>query len=102
MDGRQTLPWDYFGVARHPCTIAKVSPNLVTIELFHDRFYRMLVDARRTTGLYSICILPVVMPIRRRRTLIVVGIAAILLLALILVVPALINVDRYRSQVISY
>ncbi len=42
------------------------------------------------------------MPIRRRTTLIVVGIAAILLLALIFVVPALIHVDRYRSQVISY
>src|SRR6202790_3068756 len=42
------------------------------------------------------------MPIRRRTTLIVVGIAAILLLALIFVVPALINVDRYRPQVISY
>jgi hypothetical protein len=25
--------------------IAKVSPNLVTIELFSDRFYSMLVDA---------------------------------------------------------
>src|ERR1700680_5150284 len=42
------------------------------------------------------------MLIRRRTTLIVVGIAAILLLALIFVVPALIQVDRYRSQVISY
>jgi uncharacterized protein involved in outer membrane biogenesis len=42
------------------------------------------------------------MPIRRGTTLIVVGIAAILSLALILVVPALLNVDRYRSQVISY
>ena len=42
------------------------------------------------------------MPIRRRTTLIVVGIAAILLLALIFVIPALIHVDRYRSQVISY
>jgi uncharacterized protein involved in outer membrane biogenesis len=42
------------------------------------------------------------MPIRRRTTLIVAGIAAILLLALIFVVPALIHVDRYRSQVISY
>ena len=31
--------------ARHPCTIAKVSPNLVTIELFSDRFYNMLVAA---------------------------------------------------------
>src|ERR1700752_4302076 len=42
------------------------------------------------------------MIIRRRTTLIVVGIAAILMLALIFVVPALINVDRYRPQVISY
>ena len=42
------------------------------------------------------------MPIRRGTTLIVVGIAAIFLLALIFVVPALINVDRYRSHVISY
>ena len=42
------------------------------------------------------------MIIRRRTTLIVVGIAAILSLALIFVVPALINVDRYRSQLISY
>jgi uncharacterized protein involved in outer membrane biogenesis len=42
------------------------------------------------------------MIIRRGITLIVVGIAAILLLALMFVVPALINVDRYRSQVISY
>jgi uncharacterized protein involved in outer membrane biogenesis len=62
----------------------------------------MLVDASRTTGLYSICILKVVMPIRRGTTLIVVGIAATLLLALIFVVPALINVDRYRPQLISY
>jgi len=42
------------------------------------------------------------MIIRRRTTLIVVGIAAVLLLALIFVVPALIDVDRYRSQVTSY
>jgi uncharacterized protein involved in outer membrane biogenesis len=42
------------------------------------------------------------MPVRRGTTLIVVGIAALLVLALIFVVPALINVDRYRSQVISY
>ncbi len=44
----------------------------------------------------------VAIPIRRRTTLIVVGIAAILLLALIFVVPPLLNVDRYRPQVISY
>src|SRR5579864_4725509 len=44
----------------------------------------------------------VAMPIRRRRALIIGGIAAILLVALIFVVPALLNVDRYRFQVISY
>jgi uncharacterized protein involved in outer membrane biogenesis len=42
------------------------------------------------------------MPIRHRKTLIVVGLATILLLALVFVAPALINVDRYRPQVISY
>ena len=42
------------------------------------------------------------MPIRRRTALIVVGIGAILVLALIFVVPALMNVDRYRPKVISY
>ena len=42
------------------------------------------------------------MPIRRGTALIVVGIAAVFLLALIFVVPALINADRYRPQVISY
>jgi uncharacterized protein involved in outer membrane biogenesis len=42
------------------------------------------------------------MPIRRGTTLIVLGITAILLLALVFVVPALIHVDRYRSQVVSY
>ena len=42
------------------------------------------------------------MSIRRRTGLIVVGIAALLLLALIFAVPALINVDRYRPQVISF
>src|SRR5689334_18442001 len=85
-------------MARHPCTIAKVSPNLVTIELFSDRFYSMLVDA----CVHPLVFQGVVMIIRRRTTLIVMGIAPILLLALIFAVPALINVDRYRSQVISY
>src|SRR5712671_7022703 len=47
-------------------------------------------------------ILKLAMPIRRGTVPIVVGIAAILLLALIFVVPALINVDHYRPQVISY
>jgi uncharacterized protein involved in outer membrane biogenesis len=42
------------------------------------------------------------MAIRRKTGLIVVGIVALLLLALIFVGPALINVDRYRPQVISY
>jgi uncharacterized protein involved in outer membrane biogenesis len=42
------------------------------------------------------------MAIRRRTGLIVVAIAASFLLALILVVPALIKVDRYRPEVISY
>jgi uncharacterized protein involved in outer membrane biogenesis len=42
------------------------------------------------------------MAIRRRTGLIVLGIAALLLLTLIFVVPALIKVDRYRPQVISY
>ena len=39
---------------------------------------------------------------RRRTGLIFVGIAAVLLLALFFVVPAIIQVDRYRPQVISY
>src|ERR1700738_3750687 len=42
------------------------------------------------------------MAMRRKVGLIVVGIAAILLLALILIVPALINIDRYRPRVSSY
>jgi uncharacterized protein involved in outer membrane biogenesis len=42
------------------------------------------------------------MAMRRRTGLIVIGIAALLLLALIFVVPALIRVDRYRPRVISY
>src|ERR1700720_1091883 len=48
------------------------------------------------------CILKLAMPIRRGTAVIVVGIAAILSLALIFVVPVLINIDRYRPQVISY
>jgi uncharacterized protein involved in outer membrane biogenesis len=42
------------------------------------------------------------MPIRRRTGLIVVGAAALLLLAGIFVGPYLIDVDRYRPRVISY
>ena len=42
------------------------------------------------------------MAIRRRTGLIVLGIATLLLLALIFIGPALINVDRYRPQAISY
>src|SRR3984893_12084619 len=44
----------------------------------------------------------VAMPIRRGTGFVVVVIAAMLLLAFIFVVPALVNVDRYRPQVISY
>ena len=42
------------------------------------------------------------MAVRRKTGLIIVGIAAVLLLALIFVLPALIQVDRYRPQVISF
>src|ERR1700738_290664 len=42
------------------------------------------------------------MSIRRRTGLIFVGIAALLLFTLVFVGPALIKVDRYRPQVISY
>jgi uncharacterized protein involved in outer membrane biogenesis len=42
------------------------------------------------------------MRIRRKTTLIVLGIATLLLLTLIFVVPTLGNVDRYRRRVISY
>jgi uncharacterized protein involved in outer membrane biogenesis len=42
------------------------------------------------------------MAIRRRTGLIALGIAALLLLGLIFVGPALIKVDRYRPRVISY
>src|ERR1700694_4242247 len=38
----------------------------------------------------------------RKQILIAAGMSAILLLALIFIVPALLNVDRYRPQVISY
>jgi uncharacterized protein involved in outer membrane biogenesis len=79
-----------------------VSPNLVAIELSGDRFYGMLVEAGRSSGSYSICVPKVAMPNRQGTTLIAAGITAILLLALIFVVPSLINVDRYRPQVISY
>jgi hypothetical protein len=39
---------------------------------------------------------------RRKTVLIAVGIVAIVLIALVLVVPALVNVDRYRPRVIAY
>ena len=42
------------------------------------------------------------MAIHRRTVLIVFGIAAGLLLALVFIVPALVGVDRYRPEVISY
>src|ERR1700736_1130011 len=48
------------------------------------------------------CILKLAMAMRRRTGLIVAGIAAILVVALIFVGPALIKVDRYRPQLISY
>jgi uncharacterized protein involved in outer membrane biogenesis len=79
-----------------------MSPNLVTIELSGDRSYGMLVHAGRPNGSHSICVPKVAMPIRRGTTLIAAGITAIVLLALIFVVPPLINVDRYRPRVISY
>src|ERR1700726_2062146 len=90
------------GIPSESPVTRRVSRNLSIIELFSTRFYCMLADARRATGRCFICTLKVVMPIRRRRTLMVAGIAAILLLALIFVVPPLVNVDRYRSEVISY
>jgi uncharacterized protein involved in outer membrane biogenesis len=46
--------------------------------------------------------LEVAMAMRRRSGLILVGIAALVLLAFIFMGPALIKVDRYRPQVISY
>src|SRR6202030_370993 len=42
------------------------------------------------------------MAIRRRTGLILLGIAALLLFALVFLGPALIRVDRYRPQVISF
>jgi uncharacterized protein involved in outer membrane biogenesis len=42
------------------------------------------------------------MAIRRKTLVIAIGIGAILVLTLVFVVPALINVDRYRPKVISY
>jgi hypothetical protein len=48
------------------------------------------------------CILKIAMAIRRKAGLIVGGIAALLLVALIFVLPTLIDADRYRPQVVSY
>ncbi len=42
------------------------------------------------------------MAFRNRTTLVVLGITATLLIAVILVIPALLNLDRYRPKVISY
>jgi uncharacterized protein involved in outer membrane biogenesis len=42
------------------------------------------------------------MPIRRKTAVIVAGTTTILFLALIFVIPTLLNVDRYRPQVIAY
>ena len=47
-------------------------------------------------------ILEIAMAIRQRSGLIVIGLASLLLLGLIFVVPALLTVDRYRPQVIAY
>jgi uncharacterized protein involved in outer membrane biogenesis len=58
--------------------------------------YRLLVTPKNAR------ILEVAVAIRRKTALIVVGIAALLLLALILASPALIQVDRYKPQVISF
>jgi len=58
--------------------------------------------ARIAAGQQNNRILEFAMAVRRGATLIIVGIAAILFVAVILVVSALINVDRYRPQVISY
>src|SRR5579872_4165596 len=44
----------------------------------------------------------IAMTIRRRTVPIIAGIAAVLLVTLIFVVPTLLKVDRYRPQVISY
>ena len=46
----QLDPANCFRFALDQGTIAKMSPNLVTIELFSDRLYSMLVDASRSTG----------------------------------------------------
>src|SRR5690242_15631363 len=42
------------------------------------------------------------MTVRRKTALIVAGTAATLIVALIVAVPALVNLDRYRPEVISY
>src|SRR5579864_1800223 len=42
------------------------------------------------------------MTVRRKTGLIAAGVAAILIVALIFAVPALVNLDRYRPEVISY
>jgi uncharacterized protein involved in outer membrane biogenesis len=53
-------------------------------------------------GVARPCILALAMPLRRNTVLIVAGIAVLLVAALILVLPALVRVDRYRPEVISY
>jgi hypothetical protein len=87
--------------AREHFRVSYGAPNVVTIELFSGKFMGMLVDASRSTGLCSICTLKVAMLIHRRTALIATGIAAMLLLALVFLVPTFLNVDRYRPQVIS-
>src|ERR1700675_3232576 len=43
-----------------------------------------------------------IMPRRGGKVVVVIGIATIVALALIFLVPGLVNPDRYRSQAISY
>src|SRR6266849_5727417 len=67
------------------------------MELTNNGSYCCSLAARKSNGIMKISI-----GIRRKTGLMLVGIAAILLLALIFIVPALVKVDRYRPRVISY
>src|SRR5579864_4978672 len=86
---------------RRPVVI-KISPNVVTIELFSDRFHRHASGCESLHRLVFYLYSEGSLCIRRRTALIVAGIAATLLLAPIFLVPLVLNVDRYRPQVISY
>jgi uncharacterized protein involved in outer membrane biogenesis len=61
-----------------------------------------LVERHSRFTTHSGSILEVAMTDRRRAGLIVVAVVAILLVALTFVLPGLINVDRYRPQVVAY